>query len=172
MKNIYTRTGDNGTTRIKSGQYVEKDDIIIETMGTFDELSAQLGVVRCLLPRDHEWQNLLIDIQKELLIIMSHIATPEGVTNPKKLNSQEFTSTFEGTIDAILAKNKAPKDFVIAGDTLLSSHLHVARTIARRAERRLCTLNKQRPINKDIIRFANRLSDLLFAMACSDVAQK
>lgn len=168
MKRIYTKTGDKGMTRIRCGIQVPKDNIIIETNGTLDELNAVIGIVRSLLPKVHPWQTLLNDIQQELLVIMSHIATPAGKTNPKILHVTELTHCFEQEIDKMLAESGAPSGFIVPNGTQVAAQLHFARTVTRRAERRLCTLRRQQAIADEIMCFMNRLSDLLFVMTCRE----
>lgn len=168
MKHIYTKTGDNGMTRIRGGVEVPKDDIRIETNGTLDELNAVLGIVRSLLPKRHAWQPLLDDVQQELLVVMSHLATPEGKDNPKPLHAAELTLRLEQEIDRLLAACGAPAGFVVPNGTQVVAQLHFARTVARRAERRLWTLHRLQPVDATILCFMNRLSDGLFAMACSN----
>lgn len=165
MKRIYTKTGDRGMTRIRGGVQVPKDDILIETNGTLDELNAVIGIVRSLLPEVHPWQTLLNDIQQELLVIMSHIATPPGKTNPKPLHASGLTNRFEQEMDTMLAESGTPVGFILPGGTQVVAQLHFARTVARRAERRLWSLNRQQAIAGEIMCFMNRLSDLLFVMA-------
>ena len=84
---IYTRGGDKGKTGIHGGERVDKDDIRIEANGTLDELNAEIGIVRTLLPPDHEWQVLLGRIQREMMAVMSHVATPSAIRdkNPNPL---------------------------------------------------------------------------------------
>ena len=142
MKDIYTKTGDKGTTSLKGGERVPKDDIRIEANGMIDLLNSQLGLVRAASV-DIEERELIIAIQKELMIIMSHIATME-----------EY-------IDSV----PSPEGFVIPGENLLSSQMHIARSTARTVERRLWTLNKTYKVKEEILVFFNRLSDCLFAMA-------
>ena len=79
---IYTRGGDKGKTGIHGGERVDKDDIRIEANGTLDELNAEIGIVRTLLPPDHEWQVLLGRIQREMMAVMSHVATPSAIRCP------------------------------------------------------------------------------------------
>ena len=134
MKRIYTRTGDKGMTGIHGGERVFKDDIRIEANGCIDELNAVIGIVRSFLPLGHEWQSLLFSIQKNMMAVMSHVATP---------------STIRG-----------------------GNQLQFARTVARRAERRLWTLHKQDPLPEIILRFINRLSDLFFVMARYEMQQQ
>ena len=79
MKRIYTRTGDKGMTGIHGGERVFKDDIRIEANGCIDELNAVIGIVRSFLPQEHEWQSLLFSIQKNMMAVMSHVATPSTI---------------------------------------------------------------------------------------------
>ena len=147
MKRVYTKTGDKGTTGIHGGARVPKDDIRIEANGCLDELNAVIGIVRSMLAAEDGWQELLHAVQRELMVVMSHVATPSGVVNPNPLSAAELTLRCEQEMDAI------------------SAQLQFARTVARRAERRLWTLHRQDPVNEDILRFINRLSDLFFVMA-------
>lgn len=163
---IYTRTGDKGKTGIHGGERVDKDDIRIEANGTLDELNAEIGIVRSLLPIDHSWQELLDRIQREIMIIMSHVATPSAIRdkNPNALN-EDLTAFCEAQIDHLSAQMEDNHYFIIPGGTPISAHLQLARTITRRAERRLWTLNRQDPLPDTILSFLNRLSDLFFTMA-------
>lgn len=165
MKKIYTKNGDGGMTNLRGGVKVPKDDIRIETNGTLDELNAAIGIIRALLQGEESTQRILEEIQQEIMVIMSHIATPEGRVNPKILNAAGLTLRIEAEMDRILAEAPAPKGFLLPGGTLLAAQFHMARTIARRAERRLWTLHRKYPLDGDILRFMNRLSDLLFVMA-------
>ena len=160
MKDIYTKTGDGGTTSLKGGVRVDKDDIRIETNGMIDLLNSCLGFVRAASVDVHE-KEFLLAIQKELMIIMSLVATPEGVENQKQLHCASLTANMEELIDSA----PRPKGFVIPGDSLLSSAIHIARSTARTVERRLWTLNKSHKVNNEILVFFNRLSDYLFVMA-------
>ncbi|MBO7562444.1 MAG: cob(I)yrinic acid a,c-diamide adenosyltransferase [Bacteroidales bacterium] len=160
MKDIYTKTGDKGTTSLKGGTRVPKDDIRIEANGMIDLLNSQLGLVRAASV-DKTEKEILLSIQKELMIIMSHVATPEGIENTKILHCNELTKRIEEYIDGI----PSPDGFVIPGENLLSSQIHIARSTARTVERRLWTLNREYPVKEEILVFFNRLSDCLFAMA-------
>ncbi len=166
MRRIYTRTGDNGTTGIFGGERVEKDDIRIEANGTIDELNTVIGIVRSLLPERDEWHGWLYEIQMELMACMSHVATPSTrrIENPNALRT-DLTGILEKRMDAM---NTAMEDngyFILPGGTQVSAQLHHARVIARRAERRLCTLHRQDPVPQSLLEFINRLSDLFFVMA-------
>lgn len=160
MKQIYTKTGDDGHTSLRGGVRVEKDDIRIETNGQIDHLNSLLGIVRSAIGQQNE---LLLDIQRELMVMMSHIATPDGQTNPKPLHAKELTDKMEHAIVDLMAGQTVP--FVIPGDSLVTSFIHAARTQARTVERRLWTLNRHHPLDPVMLTMANRLSDYLFALA-------
>ena len=166
MKKIYTRTGDDGTTGIFGGERVPKDDIRIEANGTIDELNTMIGIVRSLLSEHDEWQKWLFDIQMELMACMSHVATPsvKRKENPNTLRT-DLSPIFEERMDAMNAAMEDNGYFILPGGTQVSAQLHQARVIARRAERRLCSLHRQDPLPMSILKFVNRLSDLFFVMA-------
>ncbi|MCC8199223.1 MAG: cob(I)yrinic acid a,c-diamide adenosyltransferase [Tannerellaceae bacterium] len=165
MTKIYTRSGDKGKTKIHGGERVEKDDIRIEANGTLDELNSLLGVIRAFLLEDHTWQASLFRIQKEMMVVMSHVATPDRIrpVNPNTLD-ESIIHWCEEQIDHLTARMEDSNYFILPGGNLVSSHLQLARTVARRAERRLWTLNRLDPVPDSILRFINRLSDLLFTM--------
>lgn len=116
---------------------------------------------------------ILAQLQTYLMTIMSHVATPAAkrAQNPNQL-SMEIVDYCERQIDAITAQTTDNGYFILPGGTLVSAHLHLARTIARRAERRLCTLHKTDPVSDEIMLFINRLSDLLFVMARLNMQQQ
>lgn len=164
---IYTRGGDKGKTGIHGGERVDKDDIRIEANGTLDELNSLLGLIRALIGETHEWQDMLYHIQQSLMVVMSHVATPAAIRsrNPNVL-PEELDVYCEKQIDNLTMLIKHPSThFVLPGGTVVSAQCQVARTIARRAERRLWTLNRTDEVPAEILRFINRLSDLLFMMA-------
>ena len=163
---IYTRGGDKGKTGIHGGQRVDKDDIRIEANGCIDELNSMIGVVRAFLPKEHEWQQILFRIQSEIMVVMSHVATPSAIRdkNPNPL-PEDLDKFCEECMDEMTNKMGQSEAFILPGGNLVSAHLQLARTIARRSERRLWALNKQDEVPASILRFINRLSDLLFTMA-------
>ena len=163
---IYTRGGDKGRTGIHGGERVDKDDIRIEANGTLDEVNAEIGIVRALLPAGQEWHDLLGKIQREMMVVMSHVATPSAIRdkNPNAL-SEDLVAFCEQQIDELSAKMEDNGYFILPGGSLVSAHLQLARTIVRRAERRLWTLNRKDPVSPEILQFVNRLSDLFFIMA-------
>ena len=168
---IYTKGGDKGTTGIFGGTRVDKDDIRIEANGTLDELNASLGVIRALLDEQDERQEMLAYLQRSLMVVMSQVATPSAIRkeNPNKL-PEDLDVFCEQHIDRMNNEMQHPSThFILPGGTPFSAHCHVARTIARRAERRLWTLNRTDEVPPLILRFVNRLSDLLFTLARWDM---
>lgn len=166
MKRIYTRTGDKGTTGIHGGERVPKDDIRIEANGCLDELNALIGVVRSLLEPEHEWNGLLYDIQRNLMVVMSLVATPSAIRhkNPNTLD-ENIVTDIEHKLDEFSSEIEELGFFILPGGTVVSAQLQLARTVARRAERRLWTLNRKDAVLEDILKYVNRLSDLFFVMA-------
>lgn len=166
MRKIYTKSGDRGTTGIHGRQRVPKDDVRIEANGTLDELNAVIGTVRSFLPADHPWQEDLHLLQREMMTVMSLVATPQAQRgeNPNRLR-ENLAGWCEEKIDGICAQTADNGYFVLPGGTPAAAFLHLARTVARRAERRLWTLHRQDEVPAEILMFVNRLSDLFFAMA-------
>lgn len=173
MRRIYTRTGDEGTTGIHGGERVLKDDIRIEANGTIDELNAVIGIVRSLLPPEHDWQLLLQTIQTELMVVMSHVATPSAIraANPNVL-SDDLPTRCEQAMDEMMTQLTDNGYFILPGGTPLAAQLQFARTVARRAERRLWTLHRADELPMVILTLFNRLSDLFFVMARVELQQQ
>ena len=164
MNKVYTKTGDEGMTSLRGGVRVPKDDTRIEANGTIDLLNALIGKLRVMPEIADEWEPFLLDIQKELMGIMSHIATPPGKSNPRQLHVEELTERLERKMDEVTAKIEERTHFILPSGSLASAEIHIARTVARQAERRLWTVNREFPVNPAIMRFMNRLSDFLFIM--------
>jgi ATP:cob(I)alamin adenosyltransferase len=149
-------------TSLRGGVRVPKDDLRIEVNGQIDQLNAHLGVVRSMLGDDEENSQLILAIQRELMTVMSHIATPDGGINPRELHAAEIISQLEQAIDSADYQG----GFVVpGGGSNLSAFIHLARTQARTVERRLWSLNREHPVNNDILVMMNRLSDYLFVLA-------
>ena len=164
MKQIYTKTGDEGMTSLRDGVRVPKDDLRIETNGQIDQLNAQLGVVRSMLDetQDVAALQLILTVQRELMTVMSHIATPDGSVNPRELHAQEITAQLERAIDS----SDYQGGFVVpGGGSQSSAFIHLARTQARSVERRLWSLHREHPVDRDVLVMMNRLSDYLFVLA-------
>jgi len=172
MNRIYTRTGDSGTTAINNRIRVPKTDIRIEANGSIDELNVSIGIVRSLLPATHEWQPVLKEIQTNLMSVMSIVATKDELRgeNPNTL-PVSLIEDIEETIDRIAAGCPAAEHFILPGGTTSSAFIHQSRVNARRAERRLWELNDTDPVPNIILRYVNRLSDLFFIMARSELFQ-
>lgn len=166
MRKIYTRTGDEGMTGIYGGERVPKDDIRIEANGCLDELNTLLGIIRSMFPETDEWQEKLYFIQHSMMIVMSHVATPSAIRdrNPNEL-PQGLEKFCEDWMDGMMSQLEDNGYFILPGGTPLAAQLQNARAVARRAERRLWTLNRTDDVPGEILRFINRLSDLLFVMA-------
>lgn len=162
MKQIYTKTGDSGTTGLRGGVRVPKTDLRIETNGQIDQLNACLGVVRTMLGADDENKMIVHRVQLELMVIMSHIATPAGAVNPRVLHTTELTETLERAIDAAHYTG----GFVLPGDgSHVAALIHLARAQARTVERCLWHLASECAIDDSIMKMMNRVSDYLFVLA-------
>lgn len=166
MRKIYTRTGDEGMTGIHGGERVPKDDIRIEANGCLDELNTLFGVIRSMLPETDGWQEKLYFIQRNMMIVMSHVATPSAIRdrNPNEL-PQDLDKFCEDWMDEMMPQIEDNGYFILPGGTPLAAQLQYARAVARRAERRLWTLDRTDAVPREILRFINWLSDLLFVMA-------
>ena len=153
-------------TGIHGGERVPKDDIRIEANGCIDELNSVIGVVRTMIPERDPRQKMLFLIQRELMSVMSHVATPSSLRadNPNAL-SEELTGKCEMWMDEMMSGLRDNGYFILPGGTQVSAYMQWARTIARRAERRLWTLNRKDPVPESILVFMNRLSDFFFVMA-------
>ena len=158
---IYTKTGDTGLTSLIGGKRVKKCDLKVEAYGTIDELIAILGVLRSY-PTDEISQESIIRIQKELFTIGSCLASINPIYN--ELNDSEIYF-LESEIDRITDKLPPIKNFVIPGGNIISAQCNLARTICRRAERKMCEISSKNPIEKEILMYINRLSDYLFVLA-------
>lgn len=162
---IYTKFGDKGKTSLYGGKTVSKASIKVETYGTIDELNSFLGVIEADL-RIKSLNKKLIQIQKDLFEIGTSLATPSKNVD-KSLSDylQKRIKEFEKEIDHLSKKLPELENFILPGGGKSGSKLHYARTIARRAERRIVALSDSEKINPDILIFINRLSDLLFTYA-------
>lgn len=165
MARIYTRTGDKGETGLVGGARVSKDSLRVEAYGNVDELNSFLGVVRAFLS-DTELDDLLAEVQNDLFVIGSDLAsTAEAQQRRIPRISSERIVAMERMIDKFEAELSPLKSFILPGGGVSGSLLHNARTVARRAERRIVTLGRAEPINDQLVPYMNRLSDLLFVMA-------
>lgn len=164
---IYTKTGDSGETGLFGGERVSKSSLRIEAYGTIDELNSFLGLTITEVC-DKSVKELLINIQNKLFVLGSDLATPIS-EKTSKLNitrvPKKFYKDLEKSIDKFENKLEPLKNFILPGGTKSAAMLHVCRTVARRAERRVVELNNMVKVGQNIIIFLNRLSDLLFVLA-------
>jgi cob(I)alamin adenosyltransferase len=164
---IYTRTGDDGSTGLFGGQRISKSDPRIDCTGTIDELNASIGWAAAALPETDENGARLRIIQAELFIIGSQLAVADGTAPPAALPTLEDASVgrLEMEIDAATTALPPLRNFVLPGGSEAAARLHVARTVCRRAERRLVRFAHDRPVPQILLTYLNRLSDWLFVHA-------
>ncbi len=162
---VYTRTGDKGTTSLYDGSRVPKDSARVESYGTLDELNSQLGLARSLIAEERISQ-IIFRVQRELFDVAGELATSDPKKFPEKIGEAEVEQ-LESDIDSFLnSMNKKEKSrFIVPGSSQASAALHVARTICRRAERRTITLTGEAEIREVILKYLNRLSDLIYTLA-------
>lgn len=163
---LYTKTGDDGTTGLVGGSRVKKYDNRLEAYGTVDELNAAIGVIRSNNLSDDILKSL-INVQNKLFNIGSLLASDEKGKKftANLLITQKHIEELEKTIDKIEEDLPEIKHFVLPGGEIISAQCHVARTICRRAERRILEFAEGEPVQTEIIVYINRLSDFLFALA-------
>lgn len=166
--NLYTRTGDSGLTSLVDGSRIGKDSLRLDSYGTIDELSSQLGVLAASSGTPNEISGQLKAVQNELFNIGSYLATPQNSgfpVNCSSLKDGEKVATLEGWIDALDEQTPKIRAFVLPGGHFAAAQAHVARTVCRRAERIIIALAKQEYVDQTVITYVNRLSDYLFAAA-------
>lgn len=165
MLKIYTRTGDSGETSLYDGARVPKDSVRVESYGTVDELNSYLGLAR-QYAMEEDIKEKLLRIQRTLFNVAGELATTVGENFPEKV-SDDDVKWLEDTIDYYLDQmNRAEVfQFIIPGSNLTSASLHVARTICRRAERRILALHEESQVRPTLMKYVNRLSDALYAIA-------
>ncbi len=163
---VYTRTGDDGTTRLGTGKEVDKDALRIEAYGDVDELNSYIGVA-IASGLDPSLQSALGKIQNELFHLGSDLCIPEEDKKRLKVPTieQHHVDSLEELIDRLSEGLGPLENFVLPGGSIGSAHLHVARTVCRRAERRIVTLVRKETVSKCAVKYLNRLSDALFVMA-------
>jgi cob(I)alamin adenosyltransferase len=163
---IYTKTGDAGETGLFAGARVRKDDVRIEAYGTVDELNAALGLARSE-PLPAEIDQTLERVQSELFSVGAELATPQPEKHGLALIGEPHIALLERAIDNLEAGLPPLRNFILPSGSRGGSLLHVARSICRRAERRVVTLasSPETEISLRIIRYLNRLGDYLFVAA-------
>jgi ATP:cob(I)alamin adenosyltransferase len=165
MGKVYTKTGDNGETGLFGGSRILKDDLRVDCYGTLDEAISMIGVAYSII-EDMDIKEILRCTQNKLFCIGAELASDEkGSMLLRDKIKEEDVSILEGIIDRYSEEAGPQKNFVIPGKTTASATLHVARTIIRRAERKIITLSKNTGVSKPILMYMNRLSDALFVLA-------
>lgn len=162
LNKIYTRTGDNGTTGLADGSRRAKSDSRLTAIGSVDEANAAIGVAR--LYAADGMDALLARIQNDLFDLGADLATPSDEVSwtPLRVRAAQVDA-LEAALDDHNAELSALTSFILPAGTHLSAHLHLARTIVRRAERDTVAVNE--PVNPEVVKYLNRLSDLLFVLA-------
>ncbi len=160
LTKIYTRTGDDGTTGLASGERVRKDCVRVEAYGTVDELNCCVGLVLSSPELPTPISESLRAIQHRLFDLGGELAVPG-----RSVILAEDTTGLETLLDTLNTDLPALKDFVLPGGTPAAASCHLARAVCRRAERRLLSLQQAETINPEALRYLNRLSDLLFVMS-------
>ena len=169
MPRIYTKTGDDGTIGLLYGGRIPKDDLVTEAYGTTDEAVAVLGLARSLT-EDPAMQADLLALQRELFVVGADLAA-----NPAKrtkldggvsLVTEDMVGRLERRIDALVTQRPLPQVFIVPGANPASAALDLARSVVRRAERRVVEMEEaKRTVNPEVRRYLNRLSDLIFVLA-------
>jgi len=160
LSRIYTRTGDDGTTGLGDGSRVPKDNARVEAYGTVDELNSVIGVLLAVPKLPQNVAACLTGVQHELFDLGGELCIP-GHT----LIRAEHVAQLERALDEFNAKLPPLKEFILPGGGPGAAACHLARTVARRAERRACTLARTEQVSAEVLRYLNRLSDLLFVLA-------
>jgi cob(I)alamin adenosyltransferase len=167
LNRIYTRTGDDGTTALGTGERRPKYDLRIAAYGTVDELNAAIGLVRLHTHADADLDAMLMRIQNDLFDLGADLCTPERPDKParERLRLVEAQARrLEQEIDRLNAELAPLTSFVLPGGSAASAHLHLARTVCRRAERLIVELAAKpgESVSVAVIKYVNRLSDFLF----------
>jgi cob(I)alamin adenosyltransferase len=160
LSKIYTRTGDNGTTGLGDGSRVDKDSFRMQAVGDVDEVNSHIGLLITTLPENDEIRALLSRIQHDLFDLGGELATPgyQMVFAERIAALEEALDHFNETIPPL-------KNFILPGGSVPAAHCHIARAVARRAERTMVSLHRESPLNEPARQYINRLSDLLFVLA-------
>jgi cob(I)alamin adenosyltransferase len=162
LTRIYTRGGDGGETSLGDGSRVAKHALRVAAYGTVDEANAAIGLAR--LHADADADAMLGRIQNDLFDLGADLATPEGRRDGALRVAAAQIARLEGEIDAMNARLAPLESFVLPGGSAGAAHLHLSRTMVRRAERLVAELAQTEPVNPEAIKYLNRLSDHLFVL--------
>lgn len=166
LNKIYTRTGDDGSTGLGSGERRQKYDLRVAAYGTVDETNAVIGCARVTC-EDPRIGDILLRVQNDLFDLGADLATPDGTDlpyDPLRIIPAQV-ARLEREIDDLNGALTPLKSFILPGGSPLSAQLHLARTVCRRAERLMVELAQTEPVGEAALRYINRLSDLLFVAA-------
>ncbi len=160
LSKIYTRTGDDGTTGLGDGSRTPKDSVRVEAYGTVDEANSAIGIVLASNAVPADVQRCLVDVQHDLFELGGELCIPghSAVTDT-------FIDRLETDLDAFNRDLPSLKEFILPGGSQAAAACHLARTIVRRAERRAYTLANVEDVRPEVVKYLNRLSDLLFVVA-------
>lgn len=161
---IYTKTGDKGTTSLFGGKRIDKNSARIEAYGCVDELNSLIGTIVAKKPMI-EVLKKLIRLQSELFVLGTDLATPKDARAKVKRVNKPMIDKLEREIDDIDKNLPKLKNFILPGGGKVGSNLHLARTVARRTERKIVDLANTEKINQNSLIYINRLSDWLFVLA-------
>ncbi len=163
---LYTRTGDRGETGLAGGVRIAKDAPRIRAFGTYDELGAHLGLALAALSPDAQpFRAVLSRLQHEVFIAQAELAVAPGAPAPAHRIEERHVVRLEAEIDQFTGMVDPMRSFVLPRGNPAGAQLHVARTVARRAERELWALHRQERLAEPLLQWANRLGDLLYALA-------
>jgi cob(I)alamin adenosyltransferase len=162
ISKVVTKTGDQGNTSLIGGQRVSKGSLRVAAYGEVDELNSLLGLAAAHL-KDPGCRDILEEIQHRLFTLGADLASPDGVEVPRVTESH--VNRLEEILDGLMDELPPLEEFILPGGGPGGAALHVARTVARRAERTVVALHEETPVNAEAVVFLNRLSDLLFVMA-------
>ncbi len=160
---IYTKTGDDGTTGLQGGRRISKSNIRIQAYGAVDEINASIGLILSS-KIDEDLEKLLRNIQRDLFVVGSDLSNPDLSSNENRVTS-EMVENIEKNIDRLEGWLTPITNFILPGGHEIASLIHVSRTITRRAETQVISLDESGMINEECKKYLNRLSDLLFVMA-------
>ncbi len=160
---IYTKTGDKGQTSLYDGTRIDKDSLRVESYGTVDELNSSIGLAVKFV-EDETISESLKKIQMRLFFVAGELATVEEGKYKYKIKEEDIEA-LEKIIDDYLPKISGADKFIVPGSSTAAAALHVSRTICRRAERRIITLKRNEDVSDVLLKFVNRLSDVLYTYA-------
>ena len=167
LNKIYTKTGDKGDTALGDGSRVSKDSERVNAYGNVDELNASIGIVKNFA--NQEMNEILSEIQNDLFDLGADLCVPDEIKSQKKLRiSSNQVKKLESNIDFMNKTLQPLKSFILPGGSKAASFMHLSRTICRRAERSLVSLNRNEKINENALKYLNRLSDWLFVASRLD----